>query len=107
LKPCPDVFWFPVITDEFCDDLIETMERYGQWSGGNDNKKDERIPGGYENVPTVDIHMTQVAFQEHWLTFLRKFVQPMQQKIFLGYFHDVKIDSALGLVLGLVLGLIN
>ena len=51
--------------------------------------KDSRLPGGYENVPTVDIHMKQVNWETHWLHFLRKFIQPMQQKIFTGYFHDV------------------
>ena len=66
------------------------MEDYGGWSGGKNNNKDERIPGGYENVPTVDIHMTQVGYQEHYLTILRKFIQPIQRKIFIGYYHDVR-----------------
>ena len=35
------------------------MEHFGQWSGGNNY--DERISGGYENVPTRDIHMNQVS----------------------------------------------
>ena len=39
IKPCTDVFWFPVITDEFADDLIELVETNGQWSGGNNNNK--------------------------------------------------------------------
>lgn len=51
--------------------------------------KDPRLPGGYENVPTVDIHMKQVNWEKHWLYFLKKFVQLMQRKIFIGYFHDV------------------
>ncbi len=80
-----------MVTDEFCDDLVEMMESYGRWSGGNDAVKDERLPGGYESVPTVDIHMTQVGYQEHWLAFLKKFVQPIQQKIFIGYFNDVSV----------------
>ncbi len=33
--------------------------------------------------------MTQVDFQEHWLFILRDIVQPIQQKIFTGYFNDV------------------
>jgi hypothetical protein len=40
-------------------------------------------------VPTVDIHMKQVNWETHWLEFLRKFILPMQQKIFTGYYHDV------------------
>ena len=54
--------------------------------------QDPRLPGAYENVPTVDIHMRQVEWEKHWLHFLRKFVQPIQQKIFVGYFHDVIIS---------------
>lgn len=34
LQPCPDVFWFPVFTEEACDELVEEMEHYGSWSGG-------------------------------------------------------------------------
>lgn len=34
LQPCPDVFWFPVLTEKFCDELVEEMEHYGSWSGG-------------------------------------------------------------------------
>ena len=38
--------------------IAQEMEHYGQWSGGTN--KDERLTGGYENVPTRDIHMKQV-----------------------------------------------
>lgn len=34
LQPCPDVFWFPVLTEKACDELVEEMEHYGSWSGG-------------------------------------------------------------------------
>jgi procollagen-lysine,2-oxoglutarate 5-dioxygenase, invertebrate len=91
LEPCPDVFWFPVVNDLFCDDVIEMMEDYGKWSGGNDNVNDERLPGGYENVPTVDIHTKQVSFEKEWLHFLKVFIQPIQRIAFLGYFSDVNI----------------
>jgi procollagen-lysine,2-oxoglutarate 5-dioxygenase len=95
-KPCTDVFWFPVATEEFCEDLITTMETFGEWSHGNNNNYDERLPGGYENVPTVDIHMTQVGFQNHWLYFLRKIVQPIQKRLFVGYVHDVSHSTYRG-----------
>ena len=78
-----------MVTEEFCDDLTTTMEDFGQWSGGNTNNYDPRLPGGYENVPTVDIHMTQIGFQEHWLYFLKTIIQPIQKRVFLGYVHDV------------------
>lgn len=37
---------------------VQEMEHFGQWSGGTNY--DPRISGGYENVPTRDIHMNQV-----------------------------------------------
>lgn len=33
-QPCPDVFWFPIVTTKFCDNLVEEMEHLNQWSGG-------------------------------------------------------------------------
>lgn len=88
LQPCPDVFWFPVATDEFCEDLITMMEHFGKWSGGRNSNYDERLPGGYENVPTVDIHMTQIGWDTHWHLFLKKIIQPIQQRLFIGYYSD-------------------
>lgn len=34
-QPCPDVYWFPVVTPTFCTHLIEEMENFGQWSDGS------------------------------------------------------------------------
>ena len=53
------------------------------------------MPGGYENVPTVDIHMTQVGWDKHWHYFLKQFIQPIQQRVFIGYYNDVKIEHNL------------
>ncbi|XP_059152546.1 procollagen-lysine,2-oxoglutarate 5-dioxygenase 1-like isoform X2 [Physella acuta] len=84
--PCPDVYWFPIVTDTFCDEFVAEFENFGQWSGGKN--EDPRLAGGYENVPTVDIHMNQVGLERHWLHFLREYVRPLQEKVFTGYFHD-------------------
>lgn len=51
--------------------------------------KDTRLDGGYENVPTVDIHMNQVGMEAQWLEFLRLYVEPLQTKVFTGYYHYV------------------
>lgn len=34
LQPCPDVYWFPVLSEKACDEIVEEMEHYGLWSGG-------------------------------------------------------------------------
>ncbi|XP_041842108.1 multifunctional procollagen lysine hydroxylase and glycosyltransferase LH3 isoform X2 [Melanotaenia boesemani] len=87
-QPCPDVYWFPAFSDKMCDHLVETMEDHGQWSGGS--HKDERLTGGYENVPTVDIHMNQIGFEKEWLKFLREYIVPVTEKLYPGYYPKVQ-----------------
>ncbi|KAF3698361.1 Procollagen-lysine,2-oxoglutarate 5-dioxygenase 3 [Channa argus] len=83
-QPCPDVYWFPAFSDKMCDQLVETMEDYGEWSGGKHT--DERLAGGYENVPTVDIHMNQIGFEKEWLKFLKEYIVPVTEKLYPGYY---------------------
>lgn len=87
-QPCPDVYWFPIFTDAMCDEFVEEMENFGRWSGGRN--EDKRLAGGYENVPTVDIHMTQVGYQEEWLKFLQEYIAPVTEKLFPGYYTKAK-----------------
>ncbi|XP_044750581.1 procollagen-lysine,2-oxoglutarate 5-dioxygenase isoform X2 [Coccinella septempunctata] len=86
LQPCPDVYWFPVVTRRFCKSLINMMETFGKWSAGKN--EDNRLEGGYEAVPTRDIHMNQVGWDRHWLFFLQQYVRPLQEHVFIGYTHD-------------------
>jgi hypothetical protein len=58
-----------MMSEEFTESLINIMETL-------DISKD-------------DINMTQINFDEHWLFILRDIVQPIQQKIYTGYFSDV------------------
>uniref|UniRef100_A0A8C1VK99 Procollagen-lysine,2-oxoglutarate 5-dioxygenase 1 n=1 Tax=Cyprinus carpio TaxID=7962 RepID=A0A8C1VK99_CYPCA len=82
--PCPDVYWFPVFTDVACKHLIEEMEHFGQWSGGGN--VDNRIQGGYENVPTIDIHMNQIGYEKEWHKFLLDYVAPVTEQMYPGYY---------------------
>lgn len=52
------MYWYPLISETFAKELAEEMEHFGKWSVGNN--EDKRLDGGYENVPTRDIHMNQV-----------------------------------------------
>ncbi|XP_019746754.1 procollagen-lysine,2-oxoglutarate 5-dioxygenase 1 isoform X1 [Hippocampus comes] len=81
--PCPDVYWFPVFTDIACNHLVEEMEHFGKWSGGGN--VDTRIQGGYENVPTIDIHMNQVNFDKEWHQFLLEYIAPITEQMYPGY----------------------
>jgi len=51
--------------------------------------QDDRLAGGYENVPTRDIHMNQVGLEENWIQLLRTYVYPVQLKIYPGYYSTV------------------
>ncbi|KAM5163708.1 procollagen-lysine,2-oxoglutarate 5-dioxygenase 2 isoform 2-T2 [Mantella aurantiaca] len=83
-QPCPDVFWFPVFSEQACDEIVEEMEHNGEWSGSRHT--DTRISGGYENVPTDDIHMNQIGMDNEWLHFIREYIAPVTLKVFAGYY---------------------
>ncbi|KAE9552126.1 hypothetical protein FO519_004662 [Halicephalobus sp. NKZ332] len=82
---CPDVYDFPFVSLRFCREIIEIMENYGRWSDGSNY--DRRLDGGYENVPTRDIHMNQVGFDKQWLQIMDDYVAPMQEKTFIGFYQ--------------------
>ncbi|KAK3872939.1 hypothetical protein Pcinc_022023 [Petrolisthes cinctipes] len=86
--PCPDVYWFPIFTTRFCKELVEQANDNGGWSDGGN--KDPRLAGGYENVPTVDIHMNQMEFEQEWLWILKHYVKPLAEKVYLGYDSDAR-----------------
>ncbi|CAK6968723.1 procollagen-lysine%2C2-oxoglutarate 5-dioxygenase 1 [Scomber scombrus] len=90
--PCPDVYWFPVFNDVACDHIVEEMEHFGKWSGGGN--ADTRIQGGYENVPTIDIHMNQINYEKNWQQFLVEYIAPITEKMFPGYYTKAHFDLA-------------
>lgn len=53
--------------------------------------QDKRISGGYETVPTDDIHMKQIGFDKEWLHFIREFISPVTLKVFSGYYTKVSV----------------
>lgn len=90
LMPCPDVYWFPLMSKRFCKEWIEIMEAFGQWSDGSNS--DKRLESGYEAVPTRDIHMNQVGLDRQWLHILKDYVRPLQEMVFIGYFHNPPVS---------------
>ncbi|KAI6180511.1 Procollagen-lysine 5-dioxygenase [Aphelenchoides besseyi] len=88
---CPDVYDFPFISERFASEMIQVMENYGKWSNGKN--EDERLAGGYENVPTRDIHMNQIGMHGQFLQIIDDYVAPMQEKLFYGYYQrPIKSD---------------
>ncbi|XP_078144153.1 procollagen-lysine,2-oxoglutarate 5-dioxygenase 1 isoform X2 [Centroberyx gerrardi] len=92
--PCPDVYWFPIFSDVACNHIVEEMEHFGKWSGGGN--VDKRIQGGYENVPTIDIHMNQVGYEKEWHKLLLDYIAPITEKMYPGYY--TKCSSPLNFV---------
>merc|ERR1712000_430183 len=43
------------------------------------------LSGGYEPVPTQDIHFTQIGFSDAWRTILRTYVRPIATHHYPGY----------------------
>ncbi|XP_008293943.1 procollagen-lysine,2-oxoglutarate 5-dioxygenase 1 isoform X1 [Stegastes partitus] len=90
--PCPDVYWFPIFSNVACNHIVEEMEHFGKWSGGAN--VDTRIQGGYENVPTIDIHMNQINFEKEWQKFLLEYIAPITEKMYPGYYTKAQFDLA-------------
>ena len=84
-QPCPDVYWFPVFTETFCREFVAEAENFGKWSDGGHS--DARLESGYEAVPTRDIHMNQIGYDDEWMYILDFYIRPLQEHVFVGYFH--------------------
>lgn len=41
-------------------------------------------------MPTVDIHMNQIGLEAAWLEMLRLYVEPLQTRVYTGYYHYVR-----------------
>ncbi len=83
VQDCTDVFKVPFLSRKFTRELIEECENFGSWSNGKN--KDTRLQGGYEPVPTQDIHLEQIGFGEVWRYFLRQYVRPVTTYHYPGY----------------------
>ncbi len=79
-EPCPGVFWFPLVSEQFCKDIIEEVNCLDIWSSGS--KNDKRVKGGYEAYPTRDVHIDQMGFQNQWLKVIKTYVSRMAYKVF-------------------------
>lgn len=89
---CPDVYGVVVFNQRFCAELVAEMERYGEWSSGHN--EDERISGGYENVPTQDIHTNQIGWEESWVAILRRHIYPLMYRYYAGSYLKEEINIA-------------
>ena len=61
------------------------------------------MEGGYEQVPTRDIHMNSVGFEKEWLTFLDVYVRPQQEAVWLQILQKVWIISIDKIFIGIIM----
>jgi hypothetical protein len=80
---CNDVFRVPILSKRFARELVEECENFGQWSGGQHT--DDRLQGGYEPVPTQDIHLKQLGFDRAWYSLLTTYLRPVTSFHYIGY----------------------
>lgn len=77
-EPCPDIYNFPLFSEDFCKEVIQRMEEFGNWSKGKDEHNDPRLGNNYyENVPTQDIHFFQIKFDKQWEHIVMTYVVPI------------------------------
>lgn len=83
---CPDIYQFPLFSQEFCAELIARMESYGKWSKGKDVHQDPRLGNNYyENVPTSDIHLFEIQMEKQWEHIVMKYVAPVAKHLYSYY----------------------
>jgi len=83
---CPDIYTFPLFSEDFCVELIEMAEAYGKWSKGHDKHEDLRLGVGYyENVPTVDIQLFEINLEKQWKEIVFTYVAPLVHILYSNY----------------------
>ena len=83
-RACADIYSYPLFSATFCEHIVAEAEHHGGWSNGG--TRDPRLSGGYENVPTRDIHLGQLGpLGEAWGQILRHWVAPVAEAIWPGY----------------------
>lgn len=71
-----NILKIPIFREEFCIDLINKCNNFGDWSKGGDSYFDKRI-SNVENYPTQDIHLHQLGFGEVWGYIVDKYISKL------------------------------
>lgn len=91
---CPDIYLLPLFSEDFCSELVASMEKYGKWSVGGESKLDIRLGPTYvENVPTVDTQLFQIGFDKQWKQIVSDYISPLVRLLYSDY-HLKNINLA-------------
>ena len=77
------MYGFQFLSARFCGEFIAEAEASNEWSSGQVN--DKRLKGGYEPVPTRDIHFEQIDFKQPFFEMLHEFIAPIAAHHYTGY----------------------
>ena len=83
-EPLKDLYYFPIFTKIFCEEIIIYCENLNGWSDGKNDKIDTRL-NAYENFPTQDIHLKQIGFEKQWEKIIFKYIAPIALKMYCRY----------------------
>jgi len=80
--PCEWVFQFPFVNDLFCEHLLDEVNNINAWSNGGDKEIEDKRINNVENVPTVDIHMSQIGFRNQWESVIKSYVSHVVSELY-------------------------
>jgi len=75
-------FQFPLFSNKFCEELIDVCKNVNIWSTGKN--QDKRVKGGYENFPTVDVHLNQIELHNIWNDIVKNYISKVASKLYPG-----------------------
>lgn len=84
---CTYAYEFPLVNDLFCEHLLDEVNSLNKWSPGGDTAiMDSRLGNkGIENVPTIDIHMSQIGFRKQWEQIIHTYIAPLVSYLYSPY----------------------
>lgn len=83
---CDGIYTFPLFSKDFCIEMIQLAEKYGKWSKGKDEHNDPRLGKNYyENVPTVDVQLFEMKWENQWKEIVTKYIAPVARVLYNGY----------------------
>lgn len=87
-----DIWSMPFFSSEFCKYLIELAEKQNNWSKGvYDNGEFDKRINNVENIPTQDIHLTDLKLNHFWKHVVDTYFKKIMIHLYTYYIKDYHI----------------
>ena len=88
-----------IFNELFAKELIELAEDVNEWSpGGHLAIQENRFEESFEeSYPTVDVHLSQLDFNNTWIELVTLLVNPFLEKIFPDYNFELRNRASINL----------